>query len=270
MSTPCDKEPAQRRGAYGGVQTAVPPANVAALAATDLKVAYPDRQDLALRGLSLRVNQGGCIALVGPNGAGKSTFLKALAGVLPVRSGKLEVFGQAPGSQPAWVAYLEQRAELDWRFPISVERLVLSGAYGRTGWFRRPVAAERDRAREALDQMGLYALRHRRVGELSGGQQQRTLFARTLVQNASLLLLDEPLNAVDAQTRQVVERCLQRLRAEGRTVVMATHDLGRTEGAFDHAAYLVDGRRVDSPPGAPDPCHDPVHTSTVSALSAPR
>ncbi len=270
MSTPSNSQPARGRSGYGTSADTVPPPEVPALTASRLEVAYPGQPEIALKGLTLSYRQGGTIALVGPNGAGKSTFLKALAGVLPIRSGHLEVFGQPPGSHPAWVAYLAQRADIDWRFPISVERLVLSGAYGRTGWLRRPAAAERDRVREALDQMGLYALRRRRVAELSGGQQQRVLFARTLVQNASLLLLDEPLNAVDAQTRKVVERCLERLRQEGRTILMATHDLGRFEGTFDHALYLVEGRAVESPPGAPDPCHDHVHTPVSTTPATPQ
>lgn len=216
--------------------------------------------------MTLAFDQGGCIALVGPNGAGKSTLLKALAGVLPIGSGKLEVFGQPPGTRPLWTAYLAQRSEIDWRFPINVERLVLSGAYGRHGWLHRPGAEDRARTHEALNQLGLFALRHRQVGELSGGQQQRVLLARTLVQNAALLLLDEPLNAVDVQTRRMVDQCLERLRQEGRTVVIATHDLGRAEADFDHAVYLAEGRLVQTPPGAPDPCHGHHHVNNPASV----
>lgn len=205
--------------------------------------AYP------VEGVSLRVERGARVALVGHNGAGKSTILKAAAGLLPVLAGELRLFGHAAGACRHQVAYLPQRSEIDWSFPVSVSAIVLSGRYVHLGWFRRPGRRDRERSREALALLGMAKLADRRIGELSGGQQQRVLLARALVHDADLFLLDEPLNAIDVETRAVVERVLENLRGEGKTVLMATHDLGRQESDFDEALYLSEGRRVEEPPG---------------------
>jgi manganese/zinc/iron transport system ATP- binding protein len=147
------------------------------------------------------------------------------------------------------VAYLPQRDALDWRFPISVQGLVLTGRYVHLGWLRRARAPDRAIVTVLLDRLGIGALAERHIGELSGGQQQRALLARALAQEADLLLLDEPLNAVDAETRAVLEGVLGELRREGKTAVVATHDLGRLETDFDGALYLRAGRETAPPPG---------------------
>jgi manganese/zinc/iron transport system ATP- binding protein len=190
------------------------------------------------------------VALVGPNGAGKSTLLKTAAGLVPLRAGTVQRFGQPLGACHHRVAYLPQRSAADWRFPLSVRRLVMSGRYVHLGWLRRPGPQDHAIVQVALARLGLTALAERQVGQLSGGQQQRVLLARALAQEADLLLLDEPLNAVDAETRAVVEAVLADLRLRGKSVVVATHDLGRLEAAFDGALYLCEGRETAPPPGA--------------------
>jgi manganese/zinc/iron transport system ATP- binding protein len=147
------------------------------------------------------------------------------------------------------VAYLPQREEIDWRFPISVERLVLTGRYVHLGWLRRPKARDYQIARAVMGQLGLTDLADRQIGRLSGGQQQRVLVARALAQGADMLLLDEPLNAVDANTRAVLHNVFQDLHRQGKTVLVATHDLGRLASEFDAAVYLSDGRQVPPPEG---------------------
>jgi manganese/zinc/iron transport system ATP- binding protein len=221
-----------------------------ALEARGLSSGYPGSAEPALRDVSLRVPVGARVALVGHNGAGKSTLLKAAAGLLPVLSGELRVYGQPVGACHHRVAYLPQRGEIDWRFPVTVERLVLTGRYVHLGWLRRPGRRDREIAAEALERMGLAGLADRQIGQLSGGQQQRALLARALAQDADLLLLDEPLTAVDAQTRDAVSGVLADLQAQGKTAVVATHDLGRLEAEFDGALYLSEGREVTPPPGA--------------------
>jgi manganese/zinc/iron transport system ATP- binding protein len=196
----------------------------------------------ALDGVSVCVPVGARLALVGPNGAGKSTLLKAITGLLPVRSGQIHIYGNAVGACHHRVAYLPQRGEIDWHFPITVRRLALTGRYVHLGWLRRPGPADTAIAEAMLERLGLADLADRQIGQLSGGQQQRLLLARALTQDADLLLLDEPLNAVDAANRAIISDVLASLRAEGKTVVAATHDLGRLTTDFDDALYLDEGR----------------------------
>jgi manganese/zinc/iron transport system ATP- binding protein len=235
---------------YGRVNHALRVPGAPALAVERLTVGYPDGGRPALEEVSLCVPAGARVALVGPNGAGKSTLLKVAAGLLPAAAGTVRVFGQPLGACHHRVAYLPQRSDADWRFPLSVARLVMSGRYVHLGWLRRPGPHDHAVVAAALDRLGLTALAARQVGQLSGGQQQRTLLARALAQEAELLLLDEPLNAVDAETRAAVEDLLRDLRREDRTVVVATHDLGRLETDFDGALYLSEGRETPAPPGS--------------------
>ncbi len=221
-----------------------------ALEAIGVTAGYSGSPEPALRDVNLRVPVGSRIALVGHNGAGKSTLLKAAAGLLPVLSGDLRIYGQPVGACHHRVAYLPQRGDIDWRFPVTVERLVLTGRYVHLGWLRRPGRSDRELARGALQRMGMAPLASRQIGQLSGGQQQRALLARALAQDADLLLLDEPLTAVDAETREAVSGVLAELQAQGKTAIIATHDLGRMEAEFDGALYLSEGREVPPPPGA--------------------
>lgn len=221
-----------------------------ALELRDLAVRYPGTPQYSLKGVSLRVPVGARVALVGANGAGKSTLLKAVAGLLPVQSGEVRVYGNPVGACHHRVAYLPQRGEIDWRFPISLRRLVMTGRYVHLGWLKRPRREDRIIVDEMIAQLGLGALAERQIGQLSGGQQQRTMLARALTQEADLILLDEPLNAIDADTRRVITEVLATLSQERKTVVSATHDLGRLETDFDTAVYLSEGQQVAPPPGA--------------------
>lgn len=235
---------------YSQPQKTVPLPAAPALEVQDVSVEYPGTRRLALRHISLTVPVGSRVALVGANGAGKSTLLKAIVGLLPVRSGSIRIFGQPVGRSRQQVAYLAQRGEIDWRFPMTLQRLVLTGRYGHLGWLRRPGASDEVLAATMIEQLGLADLANRQIGELSGGQQQRALLARALTQQAQLLLLDEPLNAVDADTRTLMTTVLDRLRMQGITVITATHDLGRLEADFDRAIYLCEGRETAAPPGS--------------------
>lgn len=229
---------------YGQRRTVTPKPSDA-LTADNLAICYACCPCPALRDLNLRVPAGSHVALVGANGAGKSTLLKAAAGLLPVAGGALRIFGDKVGACPCRVAYLPQRGDIDWRFPISVERLVLTGRYVHLGWFRRPGARDREIARETIARLGLSHLAQRQIGQLSGGQQQRALVARALTQAADLLLLDEPLNAVDAETRDIIDGVLIDLKRQGATVIVATHDANRSH-AFDQTIQLREGRQIAS------------------------
>jgi len=215
-----------------------------------VRTVYPGGGREALDDVSIHVPAGTHVALVGPNGAGKSTLLKAVAGIMPLHAGTVRLYGLPIGACHHRVAYLAQRGEIDWHFPVSVRRLVLSGRYVHLGWLRRPGPADRAAADRALEQIGLAELAARQIGELSGGQQQRVLLARALAQEAELLLLDEPLNAVDAVTRDAIGRVLAALKRAGTTVLAATHDLERLAADFDRAIYLEAGRVVPAPPAS--------------------
>jgi manganese/zinc/iron transport system ATP- binding protein len=225
-------------------------AGAPALELQGVSAGYTGQAGPALIDVNLRVPAGTSLALVGPNGAGKSTLLKVAAGLLAPRTGTVRRHGLPIGACHHRVAYLPQRGAVDWRFPITLSGLVLSGRYVHLGWLRRPGVEDRAIVAAVLARLGLTPLADRQIGELSGGQQQRALLARALAQGADLLLLDEPLNAVDAETRATVAAVLDELRGRDLTVVVATHDLGRLEADFDAALYLVEGRVVPPPPGA--------------------
>lgn len=231
--------------AYAGHTSIATVPDAPALDARDVVARYAGDDAHALCGVSLRVMPGMRVALVGPNGAGKSTLLKAAAGLLPIESGAITIYGQPVGIARRRVAYLAQRGEIDWRFPITLRRLVLTGRYVHLGWFKWPSQSDWRIADEAIDRMDLSHLRERQIGDLSGGQQQRALLARALAQDADLLLLDEPLNAVDAATREIVSNTLDELQRAGKTALIATHDIERLHAEFDGALFLVDGRQVD-------------------------
>ncbi len=218
-----------------------------ALDVQDVYVMYTDNRRIALKGVNLRVADGSRVALVGSNGAGKSTLLKAVAGLLPVVKGTIRIYGNPIGACHHRVAYLPQRAAIDWRFPITLRKLVVTGRYVHLGWFKRPSKHDFEIADAMIEQLGLTKLRENQIGQLSGGQQQRALMARALTQDASLLLLDEPLNAVDAHTRDIVVNTLNYLQSMGKTIIAATHDLEHVAENFDAAFSLRDGREVALP-----------------------
>lgn len=229
--------------------------HAAALETTDLQVSYGGKSSgLALDGVSVRVERGSRTALIGPNGAGKSTLLKSVVGLLKPCGGQLRVFGHEVGRCVHQVAYLPQRSSLDWTFPVTVERLVMSGRYVHCGWLRGLTRDDRLMVAEALEKLGLSDLAKRRISDLSGGQQQRALLARTLVHGAKLLLLDEPLNAIDHTTRSYIDRVVDDLQLEGKTVLMATHDVDRKEHGFDAVIAFEDGRQIVL--SEEDACHD--------------
>jgi len=226
-----------------------------ALEIQGLGVSYLSEEKFALNNFDLSVPAGSSLALVGPNGAGKSTLFKAICGLLPIRTGSIQVFGHPLGACHHRVVYLPQRSEIDWHFPISVLDLVVMGRYVYLGWFNKPSKRDIEIARHALKEMNVADLAHRQISKLSGGQQQRVLIARALAQNADLLLLDEPLNAVDVSTRQTVGEVLQKIKAQGKTVIVATHYYDQEEGRYDNAIFLKDGQSVTSADTKSDSTH---------------
>jgi ABC-type Mn2+/Zn2+ transport system ATPase subunit len=215
-----------------------------AIEVTDLRVRYERTNLPALDGVSLRVQTRARVALVGANGSGKSTLLKSIVGLLPTQSGRIQVGGSNLSASRRRVAYLPQVGELDWRFPVSVHRLVMTGRYVHLSWWQRPGRRDAILANEALARVGVADLAERQIGQLSGGQRQRVLLARALAQQADILLLDEPFNAVDAESRTILLRVLDEVQADGATLVIATHDLDRISLHPTELIHLHHGRVV--------------------------
>lgn len=202
----------------------------------DVSVFYGGR--LALDSVSLDVPHGAQVAVVGPNGAGKSTLFKALVGLLPLRTGEMLMHGRPLAEYRDPVAYVPQREEVDWRFPVTVFDVVAMGRYGRGRWLRRLSSGDRDMVGRCLERLAITELAQRPIGELSGGQQQRVFLARALAQEPHVLLLDEPFTGVDIGTREATLELLAGLRARAVTVLVSTHDLDLAAGRFDQVALL--------------------------------
>ncbi len=230
----------------------------ACLSLKDVTIAYGDRP--ALEHVTLSVPHGAQVAIVGPNGAGKSTLFKALVGLLPVRSGSMLLRDREPGKHGDTIAYVPQREEIDWGFPVTVHDVVMMGRYGSLGWFRRPGAADREVVARSLDELGIAALAKRAIGELSGGQQQRVFLARALAQEPHVLLLDEPFTGVDVGAREALLALLARLRVKGITVLVSTHDMETAAQRFALVA-LLNGRLIAY--GEPASVFTPEHLSAA-------
>lgn len=189
-----------------------------------------------LRDIDLDLPAGSLTAVIGPNGSGKSTLLRAILGLTPVTVGAVTVNGIPSDRARGRIAYVPQREAVDWSFPISAADVVMMGRYPGLGLVRRPGASDRRAVVEALARVGIEELGGRQIGALSGGQQQRVFLARALVQEASVLLLDEPMTGVDQATEQAIDALLHELRDEGATIVLTTHDL---ESAAAHSDRLL-------------------------------
>jgi ABC-type Mn2+/Zn2+ transport system ATPase subunit len=224
----------------------------------DLTVGYNGAP--ALDGASLAVPHGAQVAVVGPNGAGKSTLFKAIVGLLRPRAGRVLIHGRPPGDQTDPVAYVPQREEVDWRFPVTVSDVVMMGRYGRLGPLKRPRPADRAVVHDCLEQLGIADLATRPIGELSGGQQQRAFLARALAQEPHVLLLDEPFTGVDVRAKESVLELLARLRAKGITVMVSTHDMETASQRFELVA-LLNGRLIAY--GPPADVFTPPHISAA-------
>lgn len=207
----------------------------------DLTVAY--RENPVLWDVDLDVVQGVLMAIIGPNGAGKTTLIKAILGLIKPAAGQIHVLGKPYRSVASKVGYVPQRGSVDWDFPTSVLDVVLMGLYGRLGWIRRPGNAERTEAMVALEKVDMTEFAHRQISQLSGGQQQRVFLARALVQDASVYLMDEPLQGVDATTERAIIDILQTLRSSGKTVIVVHHDLQTVTSYFDEV-MLLNIRRI--------------------------
>jgi manganese/zinc/iron transport system ATP- binding protein len=219
----------------------------APLAVRGLTVSYGQKP--AVFSVDMTVQPGAMTAIVCPNGAGKSTLLKAVLGIVAPLSGQITVFGRPLHRARARIAYVPQRASVDWDFPARVMDVVLMGLYRDLGLFGRLRGTHRARALACLDRVGMATFADRQIGQLSGGQQQRVFLARALAQDADLYLLDEPFAGVDAATEKAIIDVLKDLRAEGRTIVAVHHDLSTVAEYFDNV-FLISTRKIAEGPVA--------------------
>ena len=191
----------------------------------------------AVHHLNGEVTQGALLAVVGPNGAGKSTLFRGLAGILKPLSGSIYLGGLDVRD----IAYLPQSVDIDRTFPISVFDLVGTGLWRSTGFFGGMGKQAREKITQALAAVGLNGFENRSIGTLSGGQMQRMLFARVLLQDARLIVLDEPFNAIDAKTSADLLALVKRWHGEGRTVLAALHDMDLVRAHFPETLLLARG-----------------------------
>lgn len=189
-----------------------------------------------LEHLDGRFQDGAVTALIGANGAGKSTLIAAIMGMLTPVSGRVE--SQVPKERRAW---LPQQLALDLSFPMSVEELIMSGTWPSHGAFKGYCGPHYRRGREIMARLGISHLAHRQLGELSGGQRQRALIGRTLMQEAELLLLDEPFANVDAETVEVLMDVLRDMAAKGATLIVVLHDMEQLSRLADDVLMLSGG-----------------------------
>ena len=213
--------------------------NPLSLAAHGVAVTYPNGHT-ALTDATFTLPGGTICALVGVNGSGKSTLFKALMGFVTPTAGRVTI-ADAPvrdAQRLGWVAYVPQSEEVDWTFPVNVHDVVMMGRYGRMNILRIPRAADREAVADALRRVGLWELRDRQIGELSGGQKKRVFVARALAQQSRVILLDEPFTGVDVKTEEAIIALLRELRAEGRLILVSTHNLGSVPEFCDRVVLI--------------------------------
>lgn len=192
----------------------------------------------ALWDINVTIPKGALVGVIGPNGAGKSTLLKALLGFVKPLTGTTTFFGKPFKKVRDRVAYVPQKGNIDWDFPITVFDVVLMGRYQKLKglkWYRK---ADKQAAQKILARLEMESLADRQISELSGGQQQRLFIARALLQEADILLLDEPFAAIDQATEELLIKLLKELRDQGKTILVVHHDLKTAESYFDHALLL--------------------------------
>jgi ABC-type Mn2+/Zn2+ transport system ATPase subunit len=210
-----------------------------AILAREARVRYAGEVETSLSLRFLALPPGCRIAIIGANGAGKSTLLRAVAGLLPLESGTLEVLGGTPEACRCRIAYVPQSRDVDAKFPVTVYDVVMMGRDPHLKWPRFPRAHDREIVKNALHTLEIENLAARSLTALSGGQRQRVFLARALAHEAELFLLDEPFVGIDSVAEAIIHRVIRGLTNAGKTVVVATHDLASLSDRFDFVALLA-------------------------------
>ena len=213
-------------------------ANPYIIDARGLRASYGE--NVAIDDLTFQVRPGRVHGLIGMNGSGKSTLFKSLMGLVKIDAGSVEIDGKSTTAarKAGLIAYAPQNEEIDWDFPVSVREVVLMGRYGHMGLARRAKPEDHAAVEDALERTELTEFADRQIGQLSGGQRKRAFVARGLAQGAEILLLDEPFAGVDKRSEGTITTLLRELSAEGRTVVVSTHDLIAVPALCDEVALI--------------------------------
>ena len=217
----------------------------------DVTIAYGRRVILAHVDADIPRSQ--VVAIVGPNGSGKSTLLKAIAGLTALASGQITLFDQPIERMRRHIAYVPQREDVDWSFPVSVRDVVTMGRFPGRGWLAPSNAEDARAVAAALDRLGIGDLAGRQISELSGGQQRRAFIARAVAQEPDVILLDEPMTGIDAETHDRILELFDEWRAEGKVVLQATH-------SHIHGGSMIVLRRRNEPFAAEDFQHHAVES----------
>lgn len=204
-----------------------------------LTVAYD--QVPVFKNLTVDFNSGKITGIIGPNGAGKSTLVKTMLGLVKPQSGSVDFQGQPFKKIQKNIAYVEQRKDLDLSFPINVFDLVLTGTYGKLGLFKSPDKKANASCQKAIEQVGLTEFSHRQIGSLSGGQLQRAFVARAIVQEAEVIVLDEPFVGIDLQSETAIIAIMRQWKAENKTIIVIHHDLNKVSSYFDELVIMNHG-----------------------------
>lgn len=234
-----------------------PPHRGQALCAHGLSAAYG--KVMALEDIDFEVPPGTSVAVLGPNGSGKSSLFAATVGLLRPTAGSI-------GAGPGGVSWLPQQLDVEPSFPVTVADVVRMGRWGRGRWLSRLGAEDRRRVAAALEALGIAGIADRRLSSLSGGQRQRALLAQVMAQDASLILLDEPMTGVDRPTATVIRELIGRWRDEGRAVLVATHDL--ESAARDYDMVLALNRRLIAFGAPAEVCTEEILRETFSGQLA--
>jgi iron/zinc/copper transport system ATP-binding protein len=212
---------------------------VSMLEIKNLTVAYNDIPVFA--DVAVSFNKGKITGIIGPNGAGKSTLIKAVLGLIKSQSGTADYNGEPLTHFQKQIAYVEQRKDLDLTFPVDVFTLVQTGTYGRLGLFKSPGRKEYAASQDALVQVDLAEFADRQIGSLSGGQLQRVFVARAIVQQAEIIILDEPFVGIDLQSETAIMKILKQWRDAGKTIIVVHHDLNKVSRYFDDLVVMNHG-----------------------------
>lgn len=201
----------------------------------DLTVTYKDTP--ALDNINITLSKSKIIGIVGPNGAGKSTLIKAVLNIISSK-GIIKIDDKLSKDQLGSVAYVEQKINIDYNFPIKVRECVSLGIYPKIGLFKNLNKSDWQKVDEALKLVGLEEFSNRQISELSGGQFQRVLIARCLVQEAKYIFLDEPFIGIDSVSEEIIMNTLRKLRDNGHTILIVHHDLRKVHAYFDEVLLL--------------------------------
>ena len=197
------------------------------------QVAVNYRGIVAVENISFCLTSGQIVGIIGPNGAGKSSLIKSILGLIPLAQGKITFRSQALSKQLDQVAYIPQRAQIDWDYPITVEKVVMMARIRHRPLFRPPSRQSKEIVKNALERVGMWNLRDRPIGQLSGGQQQRVFLAQALAQEAELFLFDEPFSGVDKKTEKMIFDVLDELKKQGKILLVVGHELKETSREYD-------------------------------------